>query len=377
MRGRERSAASSTDSRANESPPRAGPPPATPRAGTPARPPVKSPKRVAVLAGALGLAALVLSVGLGAFAPGAREVEGRLLALPKNAPARAALRRRTVELALDGELREVEVAFLHAPGPPAAEGGPVVLVHGTPACLFDWTELVFGSARTGGAGLADEREVFALDLPAHGITSAEPLGGRPLTFQRCAEWVAGFLAALDLEDVVLVGHSYGGEAAWRAALDAPERVAKLVLVDSAGLRRAEDAWLPEERDLRELALAPLGWLVSSEERVRSAFAVHFRGEPPADLVREMALLCERPASWRAMVDLARDEEGRREAELGRLGVPTLLVFGERDLAYPPATVGRAFERAVPGSRLVAIEDAGHYPHHERPAELLALLRAFL
>ena len=110
------------------------------------------------------------------------------------------------------------------------EGPTVVLVHGTPSSLFTWTWLLFGKGEFEGLpSVIPDRDVYALDIVGHGVTRTE---SPPYTFQRCADWLASFLAHRDLRDAVVVGNSYGGEFVWRAALDHPELIESLVLLDS-------------------------------------------------------------------------------------------------------------------------------------------------
>jgi pimeloyl-ACP methyl ester carboxylesterase len=315
----------------------------------------------------LSLLSLAVLGAVGCRAMDKSEIETRLLALPKNAPvAELGLRRDTLTLEVDGEPRELELVWYGSATP------RVVLVHGTPGSLFTWSELVFG--RDGGRGLAADFGVLALDVVGHGV---QPDRLDPLSFQRAADFVGAALAALDLRDVCLVGHSYGGEFAWRAALDQPERVRELVLIDSAGYARQDDEWLPEERKMREWSVATWGWLFNSRARVRAALQPHFAAPLEDERLEEMFLACNHRGNWRAMVQLARDENGTRAGELRNLRQPTLLVWGERDLAYGVERFARQFERDIPAARLRVVADAGHYPHEERPDEVARLVREFL
>ena len=78
-----------------------------------------------------------------------------------------------------------------------------------------------------------------------------------------------------------------------------------------------------------------------------------------------------------MVELARDENGQCEAELAELSTPALLLWGEDDRAYSLEYYGRRFADTIPDARLVVLPETGHYPHEERPAEVVGLLNDFL
>jgi pimeloyl-ACP methyl ester carboxylesterase len=77
-----------------------------------------------------------------------------------------------------------------------------------------------------------------------------------------------------------------------------------------------------------------------------------------------------------MTELARDENGTRQHEIARIAAPTLVVWGADDLAYDVDAVGRRFAAEIPDARLVVLDDTGHYPHEERPAEVVRALEAF-
>lgn len=296
-------------------------------------------------------------------------LEERLHALVKNAPIRS-LERRPMTVEIDGEPVELELVHLHAPALEETGALPVVLVHGTPSTLFTWVETIFGGP--GFQGLRAGRDVWAIEVAGHGVAPGDLA---PYTFERCARYVAAAIRELGAGPVHLVGSSYGGEFVWRAALDDPGLVASLVLIDSSGYRRRDTDWLPEEVQMRENGLADLGWLLNSRERIEAALAPHFRVIPP-DRVEEFFLVCENADNWKAMIDLARDENGTREAEIPDIGVPTLVLWGADDVAYPLGVYGERFAADVPGARLVVLPDTGHYPHEERPAEVVEALERF-
>jgi len=315
----------------------------------------------------IALGASLLAVG-GCSSMKKSEVEARLLALEKNRPVRdAGLQVRAAEATIAGERTAVEYRWHQA----GTSGPIVVLVHGTPSSLVTWTEVVHGGV--GYEGLAQSCRVYALDVLGHGTTRTE---FSPYSFQACADWVGGFLDMLDLRDVTLVGQSYGGEFAWRCALDREQRVSRLVLMSSSGFERRDDEWLPEEVQMRERSLAKIGWLLNSRDRLRPAIDLHFASPSPDERIEEYFLVCENSENWHAMIDLARDENGSRSADLARMKQPTLLLWGERDIAYRPERFGKLFAETIPGARFVSVPGAGHYPHEEQPAFIARALAEF-
>lgn len=329
--------------------------------------------------GALVLGALC---SIGCRSMDKAKIESALLGLDKNSAVSAAgLETRDAEVRIAGETVRARFSWHRA----GERGRPVVvLVHGTPGSLFTWTDLVHGGAAAPGAtdaadvgpafGLARDFDVYALDVIGHGATRTELPS---YAFQSCADWVSAFLDLLDLRDVTLVGHSYGGEFAWRAALDRPERVGRVVLIDSAGIPRRDGEWLPEEVKLREWSIARWGWIVHSRSRLLGALQPHFAEPVPDERLEEYHLASANADNWRCMTDLCRDENGSRAVELASLAAPVLLLWGERDVAYRPERFAREFERRLPRAKLVLVEGAGHYPHEEQPVAVAREIRAFV
>lgn len=325
---------------------------------------------VLVLLLALIVGSIAVRAGAGSLS--APDVRAGILALPKNQPFRDAL--IEVELPAGAADSGLVVRAAHFPataGPqasPTSNEPPIVFVHGTPDTMGAWHPLLFGDG-----ALAGSADIWAIEVIGHGM-SADAEG--PFPFQRCAEFVASALEALDLRGVTLVGNSYGGEFCWRAAVDRPDLVGRLVLIDSSGLPRSEDQFLSEEVKMRDWAVARYGYLLNSEERVKFALDPHFDGAADPGRVREVFLGLESSVNWNAMIDLVRDENGARAEDLAGLAMPTLLLWGETDQAYAPETFGKAFEEAIPDARLVVFEGAGHYPHEQEPAGVARELIAF-
>ncbi len=316
--------------------------------------------------------------------PTEAEVAAVLTSLGKNRGfADFPARRVPMRFEHGGTEHEVEFVHAHVPRDPARADAlpesapPVVLIHPTPHSLYTWSEVVFGSG--GGEGLAGRVDVHLIDVLGHGVTptTVDAAGADAMSFQLGADWIAAALDALGLKNVCLVGQSYGGEFAWRAALDHPELIGRLVLIDSAGYPRAEGDWLPEEVALREMSLAYYGYPLNTRDKIRHALQVHF-AEPVADeRVEEVFQVCRLPDKWRAMVDLCRDENGTRSGEIARITQPTLLIWGEDDVAYDLNRYGRRFARDIAGAELVVVEGCGHYPQEERAGRLVEALLAFL
>jgi pimeloyl-ACP methyl ester carboxylesterase len=171
--------------------------------------------------------------------------------------------------------------------------------------------------------------------------------------------VAAFVDDAAIGPAILVGHSMGTIVATRLALDAPERVAGLVLAGGRPTFRTPDlAELYEDVEAFGDTLDP-HWVRAFQE---STIA-----RPVADGWIETATqesLKMPPWVWQALVEptMRADHSGL----LGSIGAPTLLVCGELDEIAPPAEQ-QGFLDAIPGARLVVHEGGGHAVHWEDPA----------
>ena len=233
----------------------------------------------------------------------------------------------------------------------------LVLLHGFSGTRHAWDEVV--------ARLDPERyRPLALDLPGHGDAAGS---AGPITFDSC---VAAVLDASP-ERFVLCGYSMGGRIALHVALAAPERVSRLVLVScSPGIE--DDA----ERAARRAADRRLA---GELERIPFAgFIERWRAQPlfaddPPD-VQERARKDQRrndpPRLAAALRGIGNGEMAPLWSRLGELGMPSLVVVGERDQKF--RAIGERISALLPDRRLVVLP-GGHALALESPAALVAVL----
>ena len=219
-------------------------------------------------------------------------------------------------------------------------GPPLVLVHG-----------LAGSGRWWGRNveaLATRNRVFLVDLPGFGGNR----GRAPFALAEAPALLAAWLDRVGLERAAFVGHSMGGRVIAELAADAPERVARLVLVDAAIFPAGPD-WPIRVRGL-----------AGALRRVPPAFvpvlATDAARAGPRTLLRTSHALLTTGV----------------EAKLARIVAPTLVVWGERDTIVPPS-VGERLAGLVPGARLVVLAGGDHSPMWSRAEAFNAEVLAFL
>jgi pimeloyl-ACP methyl ester carboxylesterase len=293
--------------------------------------------------------------------------------------------------------RDVGGMRLHYYDAGAGAAPPLVLIHGLGDEADTWRHIFLP--------LAERRRVIALDLPGFG-RSDKPYRHYTVTFFARAVWA--LLAALDLDQVVLMGSSLGAFVCQRLAIARPAAVAQLVLIGGAmairpagqpaptpapapastpahttrrspvrlwlyltpvvgellytGLRRSQDlayaSLRPYYHDLTGLPAADRAFL---RERVWAR--VWSSGQRRAFLSTQR---------W-AGIELSLRMPAWRE-RLQQLATPTLLIWGEHDAVVPRAR-GEAMAAALPNAELRIIAGSGHLPQQERPAALLDVLQA--
>lgn len=259
-------------------------------------------------------------------------------------------------------------------------GPPVVAVHGNPTWSYLWRDVV--------ADLRRDHRVVAPDHVGMGRSSV-PLPHRyPYTLERRAEDLGRLIDALALDEpVTLLLHDWGGPIGMSWAVDHPERVARLVLLNTAAFPLPEGHGLPYPLRLARSGVGDLlvcglnafvlGTLaVGARSRlpadVRAAYLAPYRRSEDRLAVREFVRdIPVRPgdASWER---LARTRDG-----LGALrDVPALICWGDRDPVFDEAILDEWRDR-LPHAEVRRHPDAGHLLLEDAGDRVVPEIRRFL
>jgi pimeloyl-ACP methyl ester carboxylesterase len=249
-------------------------------------------------------------------------------------------------------------------------GPPVLLLHGWPTSSFLWRDVMPAIARG--------NRVLALDLPGFG-GSDKPLETR-YDFEFFTRAIDGFLAAAGVDRVAIAGHDLGGPIAVRWALDNPEHVTHLALLNTL-LYPDFDPTVMEfvttlaNPDTRSELTSAAG--LESVMRLGLADEASLTSEVLAGVVDPFPDEESRVALAKAGIELQPDGFADLSRRLSELSVPVRVVYGEQDRVLPDVaeTMARV-KRDVPQAEVTAIPSAGHFVQEEAGVEVGDLLAAF-
>lgn len=230
--------------------------------------------------------------------------------------------------------------------------------------------------------LAPNHHVFAIDWPGFG--QSEPLQ-QPVSIEAYVGFLGAFLDALGIQRASLVGISMGGGIALGFILKHPERVERLVLVDSYGLQRTAPMHFLSSLYVKTPGLLELSWaLMRSRPMVRASLQMLLRrpGAVTGELVEQVYRQIRRPGvekTWTAFQKSEITWKSTRTCYLDRLEeihAPTLIVHGSKD-ELVPRDCSREANRRIRGSRLVWMEGCGHWPQRDDAQGFNKVVAAFL
>jgi pimeloyl-ACP methyl ester carboxylesterase len=218
-------------------------------------------------------------------------------------------------------------------------------------------------------GLSDEFTVVAWDAPGAGRSSdpQERFG-----LDAYADCLAGFIERLGLETACVAGLSFGGILALALQRRHSGLSSGLILASAtAGWAGSLPPGVAEHRLRQALALAE----GTPEEFVSALLPTMFSETTPRETVDDFRASMQsfHPRGFRAMARASAEDV--RDV-LPHIDVPTLLVYGDRDVRAP-LVVAEALHAAISGSRLVVLPDAGHICNVEAPKEFNDAVRGFL
>ncbi|HKX12728.1 MAG TPA: alpha/beta hydrolase [bacterium] len=239
----------------------------------------------------------------------------------------------------------------------ARDGQTVILLHGFGGnAQFTWMRLM--------PVLAKRYHVIAPDMLASNFLR---LNAKTYSVDAEVESVLRLMEGAHIAHADFVGLSVGGWVSLILALEHPEKVDRLVLVESAGLTT----------EIPELARLTL----TDREKARRFFSLLFYSPPPLPgfVLDQMIRSSTRIKTQYEAVFMGLIENSKQrllDDRVGEIRKPTLVIHGRQDRVIPVA-VGERLHQLIPGSQMVILEESGHAPVWDQPAKLQSAILDFL
>ena len=251
----------------------------------------------------------------------------------------------------------------------ATDSLPIVLIHGTGASLHTWESWV--------NELKNKHRIITLDLPAYGLTGPNKTGDYSQDFY--VNFMENFLLKLNIKRCVLGGNSLGGSITWAFALEHPERVGKMILVDAGGYPMVSKsvpiafqiARMPIVGNLFKYIL-PYAVIEKSLQNVY----VHDDRITP-ELIERYYDLASRTGNRKAFLDRMKSSiKNDNYLKIKTLTMATLIIWGKED-GLIPLDVAEKFHEDLPNDTMIVFKDLGHTPMEEDPMKTVKAVKDFL
>ncbi|HVR85339.1 MAG TPA: alpha/beta fold hydrolase [Planctomycetota bacterium] len=268
----------------------------------------------------------------------------------------------------EGALRDVHVDGRRYCVVEVGKGPPLILLHGLGGSIYDWRHLLRPLSRS--------HRVIVVDLLGSGESEIPTFEDYSIAAQ--ARRVKGLMDVLGVERGCIVGNSYGGGIALKLVQDWPERVDRLVLINSICYPEHIPTYVtlagaPCAESIAESL--PLGKM--TRWVLRNSY--HTVEKLTDEELESYILELRTPGRRRALIQILRavvpPDSTEFEARIKSIQAPVLLLWGTADETIP-VSLGRRLQKDLPHARMVEL-DAGHVPNQECPRDVLRWMEGFL
>lgn len=252
-------------------------------------------------------------------------------------------------------------------------GDPILCLHGLGANIYSWRHFI--------APFSQNNKLMLVDFRGCG-RSPKPLDKHYSTDDK-VEDIYNLILEENLTNLTLVGNSLGGAIALLVAIrlgkQQPDRLAKLVLIDSAG----DKGTLPVHL---KLLRSPLGTVIIylAPSKLAALMTLRMCYYDRKRITKEQVNAYAAPLANRggrhALLHTARQcipaNAEELIAQIATINVPTFILWGREDKVIP-LKVGQLLHQLIPNSTLEVIDQCGHIPQEEKPEETISRISRFL
>lgn len=248
-------------------------------------------------------------------------------------------------------------------------GTPLILIHGFTSSTYSWKDVF--------EPLSKKFRVIAVDLKGFGF-SGKPDGD--YTRRAQAMLVAHLLDYLEIQTAWLCGNSMGGDVSLNFAVQNPQRVAGLILIDSSGVNvEGSSSLAPSYLLIPVVGRVLTALALRSDKLVREGLEKSFYDH--AKITDERVAYYYRPLQTRggqlaAVRARTQADQFPVEPDLGKINTRTLIIWGAED-ALIPLEAGRKMNSLIKDSKLVIFESCGHLPQEEIPDRVVDEITRFI
>ena len=244
---------------------------------------------------------------------------------------------------------------------------PIILIHGFLASSYSFTKVI--------PLIAKDFSVLAFDLPGFG--KSDKSTSFHYSFKGYSNLVVKIMDHFKMNQAYLAGHSMGGQVSLYTAKNYPERVLKLILLNSSGYMKKPVAKLVTASYLPFFPVFAKRYLkrIGVEKTLQSVLY------DDSLINQEMINAYERPLLardfYKSLTRLVRHREGDLPAEeVRKIKTPALLLWGKQD-RITPLKVGKQLAKDLPNATLKVFDETGHLITEERPKEITQEMKEFI
>ena len=273
------------------------------------------------------------------------------------------------DLHSDGHFYSVKGIKLHYTE--NGRGKPILLLHGLGGCSYDWRGCVDLLA---GAGF----RVLALDIKGAGLSDKPEKSN--YSIKQIADEIRSFVKGKGIGKTIFIGNSFGGVLSLQIAMDDPELIGALVLIDTICYKQDlpyyfdlfSIPWLPEQI----IHILPTRTILVKVLKSCYANPDLLKEEEIDQYLLEINREGRREALIETVRQLVPDNSEDFTNKIAKINIPTLIIWGDKDTAIP-IEHAKKLNSEIKGSRLEIVANCGHTPNQEKPQEVCILITDFL
>jgi pimeloyl-ACP methyl ester carboxylesterase len=245
---------------------------------------------------------------------------------------------------------------------------PIILLHGLSSSLNTWDSLV--------VLMKKEKRIISIDLPAFGLTGPNPQNSYDTDYN--VSFLDSFLMKMNINHCIIAGNSRGGGIAWNYAADHPDKINKLILINSAGYQGKKGKGSIGFKIASMPVINNLLLYITPRFLIRKSLETIFvdQSKITEDLVTRFHDLTICEGNRKATLSIFKNRQQLNSEKIKRIHTPTLIIWGENDelISVDDAYL---FEQNIIGSKLEIIKNCGHTPMEENPEKVASIIKTFL